>query len=178
MIMKTDRRVSDKGSRLFCSGQIVATPGALAALEQTVTVTATPSYVSIANSETSFDFGVITASSTPNTTTGWSTITNTSTVAIDITLGCDGWSGTTSWTYGVAGADTGQLKASADNGGTGGSTGAGNYDKTIPSGSTVLLNDDLAATTNVAWEMQLDAPTSFGHGDEQTTTVTLTATAA
>ena len=34
MIIKTDRRVSDKGARLFCSGQIVATPGALAALEE------------------------------------------------------------------------------------------------------------------------------------------------
>jgi hypothetical protein len=34
MIMKNDRRVSDEGSRLFCSGQIVATPGALAALEE------------------------------------------------------------------------------------------------------------------------------------------------
>jgi hypothetical protein len=34
MIMKNDSRVSDEGARLFCSGQIVATPGALAALEE------------------------------------------------------------------------------------------------------------------------------------------------
>lgn len=34
MIMKNDRWVSDEGSRLFCSGQIVATPGALEALAE------------------------------------------------------------------------------------------------------------------------------------------------
>lgn len=156
---------------------VVPVSGALAATD-TVTVTATPSYVSISNSSGSFDFGVIIESSTPNTTTGYFTVTNNSTVTIDLTIGCSGWSGTTAWTYGAAGADAGQLKASSTNGGTGGSTGAGNYDLTVPSGSSVLMCDDLSSGTNPAWELQLDAPTSFNHGYQQTTTVTLTATSA
>ncbi len=151
--------------------------GVLAATTDTVTITATPSYIGIANSQSTFDFGVIAASSTPNTTTAWATITNTSTVAIDINLASNGWSGTSSWTYGTAGADTAQLKASGTNGGTGGSTGAGAYDKLIPTTGGVVLADALAVAANVVWEMQLDAPTSFTFGDEQTTTVTLTATA-
>ena len=157
---------------------LVPASGALAATSQDVTVTATPSYVSIANSHADFDFGVITASSTENTTTGYFTLTNTSTVVTDITLVCDGWDGgANDWTYDAAGADTGRLKASGTNGGTGGSTGAGAYDKVIPSSGSVLLADDLTATTNVAWEMLLEAPTSFSYGNEQTTHVTVTATA-
>ena len=149
---------------------------AMAATSQDVTVTATPSFISISNSPGSSDFGVITASSTPNTGTGNFTVTNTSTVATDITIGCNGWSGGgTPWTYGAAGADTAQLRASGTQGGVGGSTGAGTYDLIVPNGSTVLLCDALAASTGFAWELQLDTPTSFGHGDEQTTTVTITA---
>jgi hypothetical protein len=150
---------------------------AMAATSQNVTVTATPSFISITNSPGTFDFGVISESSTPNTTTGYFGVTNDSTVAIDVNIGCDGWSGTTPWTYGAAGTDTGQLNASATNGGVGGSTGAGNYDVTVPDGSTALLCDALAATTDFDWELELEAPASFTHGDQQTTVVTITAVA-
>lgn len=155
---------------------MVPVSGALAA-EDTVTVTATPSFVAIANSHSDYDFSVIAESSTENTGTGYFTLTNTSTVVTDVTLSCVTWSGTSSWTYGASDADTGQLKASGDNPGAGGSGGAGTYNLVIPTSGSVLLNDDLPATTNVAWEMQLDAPSSFSHGYEQTTTVTITATA-
>jgi hypothetical protein len=105
-------------------------------------------------------------------------VNNTSTVAIDVNIGSNGWSsGGSAWTYGAAGADTGQLKASGTQGGAGGSTGAGNFDKTVPNGSTALLCDALSAVTNFAWELQLETPASFSHGDQQTTTVTLTAVA-
>ena len=149
-----------------------------AATTQTVTVTATPTYVSISNTQTTYDFGVIAASSTLNTGSAWSTVTNDGSVAADITIESNGWSGGTGWTYGSAAADTGQLKASGTNGGVGGTGGAGLYDITIPSGSSTLLIDDLAASGSSAWEMQLDAPTSFTFGDQQTTTVTLTASAS
>jgi hypothetical protein len=151
---------------------------ALAATSAEVTVTATPgSFIGISCDQTSYDFGDISANSTPDTTTGWATITNSSSVVIDITIGSDGWSGTTAWTYGASGADTAQLNASATFGGSAGSSGAGAYDVTIPSGSTALLCDDLAVGNNPAWEMQLDAPSSFTHGYTQTTHVTLTAAA-
>jgi len=149
---------------------------ALAATSADVTVTATPgSFVGISCDQTIYDFGSISANSTTNTGTGWATITNSSSVVIDITIGCNGWSGTTAWAYGASANDTAQLQASATFGGATGSTGAGNYDKVIPSGSTTLLCDDLAIGNNPAWEMQLQAPTSFTHGYTQTTTVTLTA---
>jgi len=144
-----------------------------------VTVTATPgSFVGISCDQTSQDFGSITASSTLNTGTGWANITNSSSVVIDITIGCTGWSGTTAWTYGPASEDTAQLNASATDGGaTGSQGGAGSYDVTIPSGSPTMLCDGVAVGTNPAWEMELEAPTSFTHGYTQTTTVTLTAAA-
>ena len=62
---------------------------AIAATSQDVTVTATPSFISISNSPGSYDFGLITESGTPNTGTGYFTVTNTSTVATDINIGCD-----------------------------------------------------------------------------------------
>ena len=141
----------------------------LAATSDTVTVTATPSYISIANAPGTFDFAVVVESATPNTTTGWFTITNGSTVNITVSIGSNGWSGTSSWTWGVAGADTGQLKAS-DNDGL--------YDVTVPSGSSTALSTTSTPGDDVLWELQLDCPTSFSHGYEQTTTVTVSAAAS
>ena len=138
---------------------------------------------SISNSPGSFDFGAVMASSTPNTTTGWFAITNSSNVTIDINIKCNGWSftaGSNDWIYGASAEDTARLKASNDQGGVGGSSGAGNYDIIVPSGETGTLfcNDVATSTTTINWELQLEAPSSFTHFDPQITTVTLTATAA
>jgi len=141
----------------------------LAETSQDVTVTATPSYISIANAPNSFDFGEVDASSTPDTTTGWFTVTNSSSVDITVSIGCNGWSGTSSWTYGAPGADTGELDASDDDGA---------YDVSVPNGSTAVLHTTVTPGANFNWELQLDAPTSFTHGHEQTTTVTISAAAS
>lgn len=156
---------------------LIPVGSALAATSQNVTVTATPTYISITNSQSNFDFGVVAASGTPNTGTGWSTITNDSTVAIDINIQCDGWEGgTNDWTYASpAAADTGYLAASGTYGGTGGSSGAGNYDVEILDSADSLLCDNLAVGNSPAWEIELNAPTSFSYGNTQQTTVTLTA---
>jgi len=148
-----------------------------AATSQNVTVTATPSFISITNSPGNFDFVVVTAGTTPNTTTGWFTVTNDSTVTIDINIQCNGWSGASSWTYGSPiGIDTGYLAVSSTFGGVGGSSGAGNYDVDILLDSTdYLLCDDLAVGNDPDWELELNAPSSFTFGDQQTTTVLLTA---
>ncbi len=61
-----------------------------------------------------------------------------------------------------------QLKAS-DNDGA--------YDVTVPNGSTSTLHTTSTPGANVDWELQLDCPTSFTHGYEQTTTVTVSAAA-
>jgi len=162
---------------------LVAIPvsSALAQTTQDVTVTATPTFISITNLPISFDFDVVAVSTTPNTTTGWFTITNDSSITTDINIKCNGWSGAVnSWTYASPiGADQGYLAASGTFGGAGGSTGAGNYDKDILLINTdYLLCDDLAVGSDPDWEMELNTPSSFSYGDEQTTTVTLTASAS
>ena len=140
---------------------------ALAADTDTVTVTATPGWVSIVNGPDTYDFGVVTAGTTPSTGGSGFTITNSSTVAMDVNIGCDSWaSGGTPWDYGAAGADQGQLNAS---------DGDETYDVTVPDSGSTLLLDAVATGTDPTWGLQLEAPSSFTHVDVQTTTITLTA---
>ena len=140
-----------------------------------VTVTATPGAISISTSG-SVDFGSVALSTTPDTSLSPMTIANASSLVVDISIGCNGWTGgATPWTYGAAGVNTALLNASASDGGTLGSTGETDFDIEVPNGSSILLIDDLpTVTTSVTWNLQLEAPTSFSGVDEQTTTVTLT----
>lgn len=148
-----------------------------AATSQDVTVTGTPSFIAISNSPGSFDFLTLTEDTDEQTSNGYFTITNSSSVNIDLNIQSDNWSGVTAWTYGVPAEDTGQLKASSANGGVGGSTGAGNFDITILVGSDTLLCDNVTTVTNPTWELQIDVASTFTHGDEQTNTITITAVA-
>jgi len=151
---------------------------AFAATTQDVEVTATPGYIAISNSPTSWAAGTITADTDVNTGNDYFTITNTSTVISDISFYVsDNWS---TWTYGAPAADTAQLKVSSGEGGVGGSTGSGNYDKTLVwgSGNAVLVCDNLSALSDAQWEMELDAPTSFGSGTAQSANITMTAVVA
>lgn len=151
---------------------------AFALTSQDVSVNATPAYVSISNTPDNYDFGTVAASATPNTGNGYFTITNSSTVNIDVSVNCTAWSSAGStWTYNDPGEDTGNLDASSADGGVGGSTGAGNYDISIPNGAAILLMDGVTSVTNPTWEIQLDAPSSYTHGDEQTLTITISAVA-
>ena len=147
---------------------VIPVSSALAANTADVTVTATPGWVSITNAPDNYDFGVVLADTDKDTGTGYFTITNASTVAMDINIKCDGWSSSGSaWIYGTPAEDTAQLKAS---------DGDGNYDVVIAAIDTdYLLSDAVAVGNDVDWELQLDAPVSFTHVDVQTTTVTLTA---
>lgn len=149
-----------------------------AATSQDVSVNATPAFMSISNAPSSYDFGVISENSSENTTNGYFTITNSSTVNIDLNIQCNGWSSTGSaWTYNDPASDTANLDASSGDGGVGGSTGAGAWDISILNGSNTLICDNVTTATNPTWEIQLDTPTEFTHGDEQTTTVTIAAIA-
>ena len=156
---------------------VVPAAGVLADTTADVTVTATPGWVSITNLPIDYDFDVVLAGIDEQTTNGYFTITNDSTVAMDINIQCDGWTGTptNSWTYGTPDEDQGQLKASSANGGVGGSGGVGLFDVVIPEGVDALLCDAVVTTTDPTWELQLDAPSSFTYVDVQETTVTLTA---
>jgi len=162
---------------------VIPVSGALAATTQDVTVTATPSFVSIANSPDSWAIGAVLEDTDKDTGNDFFTITNSSGVVIDITIQCTtAWaftSGSNSWTYGAPAADTAQLKASSGEGnGTppdDGSAGTGLFDITILTASAKLLIKQCPTATSPQWEMELDAPVTFSHGDPQDCTVTLSA---
>lgn len=149
-----------------------------AAVTQDVTVNATPAFVTISNAPTTFDFGTVTTNSHNVTGNAHFTITNGSTVRVDVNIQCDNWTSTgTNWTYGNPGADTGNFDASSDDGGSGGSTGEGDYDISVVAYADTLICDNVSTVTDPTWELQLDAPSSFTHGDAQKNTVTVSAVA-
>lgn len=136
-----------------------------------ITIDATPSYIAITNAPGSFDFLTVVAGVDENTGTDYFTITNTSTVAIDIDIkALTGWEGgANDWSWGAPGENTARLEASA---------GTGLYDLVLTAVDTDYeLIDNLSALTNDDWELELRAPTSFTYGNAQQITVRLTASA-
>ena len=141
-----------------------------------VTVTATPSYLSITVSPTTYDFGVIATSATPSTTTTYFTITNSSSVATDNTIAVTTatWSGGVTWTHSdtaTAGADTAGMKANK-----GGTWGTG--DVIVKYASPEILAASQTANTDWSFGLQLLAPTSFSDGVQKSIIVRVTATQA
>lgn len=136
----------------------------------TVTINATPEFISISLNNTTFDFGTVTADTDEQTGTGYFGITNTSTVTTDNTIVSNDWQSTgTPWTWGAPAADTAQLKAS---------DGDGAFDVTVDEVTPAALKSGVGATTNWVFEIQIDAASSYTHGDAQGTTVTVSASAA
>ncbi len=136
-----------------------------------VDVDATPSFISIINAPTSFDFLTVTAGVDENIGTGYFTITNSSTVATDIDIkALVGWEGgANDWTWGAPGQNTARLEASAN---------TGLYGLVITAVDTDYeLKDNLTALVNQLWKLELRAPTSFTYGNAQSVTVRLTASA-
>lgn len=142
-----------------------------------VKINATPSWVSINTSETTFDFGTVEAgatNTTENTTTDWCDIGNEGSVEINCTVKCDNWthtSGSSDWTYDFpVGADTGYLNFSA---------GTGLYDTKVPDSSetAVVMLEALASLATDSFELGLFAPSSYTHGDAQQTNLTITGVA-
>ncbi|MBA7701764.1 hypothetical protein ES703_110510 [subsurface metagenome] len=144
-----------------------------AATSQDVTVNATPSFISISNSQSTYNFGVVVAGTTPTTATDWSTITNSSSVSTDIEISVTTatWSGGVTWTHSdtaTAGEDTAGLKA-----GTGGTN-----DIIVKFASPNDLVSALGAGTPYDWNLQLIAPSSFTDGVQKEIVVRLTAVEA
>ncbi len=154
---------------------ITAMP-AVAATTANITITATPSFISISSNDTDWNFGVVATSSTTNTTTTQFDIDNTSTVIIDVTISVNQttWTGgAVAWNHAedaVPGADLAGLNA--QKGGTWGAAAIA-----VPNAGALLANDQ-AATTDFAFGLSLKAPTSFSNGDQKTIKVVCTAAAA
>ena len=167
----------------ICLGVIVAllafiavpAIGVMAATTADVAVNATPAYVSISVSPTTYGFGVVQTSSTTNTTTTYFTIDNTSTVSTNQTISvtASAWAGGVTWTHSdtcTPGVDTVGLKSNK-----GGTWGTGDVIVKYSSPNNIAANQ--VADTDYSFGLSLHAPTSFGDGVLKTNTVRITATA-
>ena len=169
---------------------------AFAATSQSVTVTATPSFISISNAPGTWTINGITGDSRIDTSTTYYsnplgdttspsdpvtagecqfTITNTSNIAIDITVNFEDFTG-------------GDAMTNGNSGSAGASTfGAYSYHEgmTYSTGKVVAkatgsgaLKTNLAASTNLKWGVAISTQTDdWSSGDAMTSTVTVTATA-
>jgi len=151
---------------------------AIAATTADITVNATPEFIGVgmAAGNDTYDFGVVSASTTPSTATDYFNVENSSSVVTDNTVSVttSSWSGGVTWTHSdtcTPGADTAGLKANK-----GGSWGVG--DVIVKNSDPNILADDQAATTNWAFGLKLWAPTSFTDGVEKEIIVRVTAAAA
>lgn len=169
---------------------------ALAATAQNVTITATPSYIAISNSPATWTVNEYGTSVLTIATEYWSnplgdtttpsdpvvdgecrfTITNTSTVIIDLTVNFPHFTG----------GDT--MQNSGTGSGGVGTFGAYSYctGMTYSTGKVVadnsgsgFMKENLAATTDIKWGLSCDTQTdAWTSGDDMTSTVVITATAA
>lgn len=154
-----------------------------AATTQDVTVTATPTYLAITNSEASWAVGVVATSGTywwTGDTTApeepfidgdmKSTITNTGSIASDVDVKVAAFTGGVGWT--ISTDDTpaaGEISLRA------GITGTANEAGMIQIITTdTELVDNLAAAGTKKWCMEMETPASFTDGVEKSGTVTLT----
>ena len=155
---------------------------ALAATSQAVTVTATPSYVSISNDPSTWPIGAVNASSSywsKNATPTFPlddgecyfTVTNDGSVAVDITVTGANFTGGVGWTLaGSTGENTVVMKA-----GKSGDSLEGNM-VTLTTGAQAFISA-LAASGTKMWELKLDTGT-FTDGVAKSADVTLTAAAS
>lgn len=154
---------------LFLLLPLLGTPVS-AATTATVVVNATPAYVTISNSPSTYGFGTVQTSTNYSTGQAYFNITNGSSVNIDIAISCNAtWLGGTPWTHsdaGTPGADTAVLAADPD---------AGSWHITVKNGSPNDLYNNISG--NQDWGIRLATPTSFSDGTLKTNTITLTASA-
>ena len=152
---------------------LVPTP--VAAQTADVSVNATPAYISISVAPAGYNFGVIAAGSTTNTTADNFTMTNSSTVATDITISVTGatWTGGIAWSHaedGVPGADIVGLNSTTE-------TNDWSVGVIVKNAGPLTLQAGLVALTNLKFGLSLRAPTSFSDGVLKQNTVRLTASA-
>lgn len=161
---------------VFVATLMIATTVPAVASTDDLTVTATPTHISISVAPTPYDFTTVAASSTPSTAENHFTVTNGSTVAIDVTIFVTGdWTGGVGWDHSdtaTAGADTAGLAANQD--GTWG-TGDVIVKKTEGAGHSKIVTAQ-AAGVDFNFGLKLYAPTSFSDGAEKSVTVRLSAT--
>jgi hypothetical protein len=159
---------------------------ALAATSAAVTITATPTYIAMTNSEASWAVGTVATSGTYWWTSDSnapeepfidddmkSTITNTGSVAEDIDIKVANFTGGNGWTI-----STDDSPAEDEVSIRAGITGTANEAAMVQViTSDTELVDNLASSGTKKWCMEMETASSFTDGAEKTGTVTLTASA-
>ncbi len=143
-----------------------------AATSDTVSINATPSYVTISNSPDNYGFGNVAVSTNTSTSQNYFTITNGSSINIDIAISTNAtWAGGNTWSHsdtGTPGSTTAALFATPD-------TAAWNI---IVKNATPNDLYSSMADASPDWGLRLLAPTVFDDGVLKTNTITLSASAS
>jgi len=165
---------------------LIPAQAVFAAITQDVTITATPTFIALTNSEAAWTVGTVVGSSTYWWTADTlvpadpfvdgdmkSTITNTGSVAEDIDIKVAAFSGGAGWTISLDDTPVeGEISLSA---GATGTLDEASMVQVITT-DTELINAWASLGTKM-WCMEMETPASFVDGDEKTGVVTLTATA-
>ena len=163
---------------IFVMLMVLAPVATRAATTATVSITATPSFISISNNSTggpNWNIGAVAQSGTAVTAAEYFVITSTSSVAVNVSIYVSAtFTGGTAWTVATNGAP-GSMIVGLYSGIV-----AGSFNDVIsPTPGTVLKS--MAGTQSSvlqSWHMKLWAPTVFVDGVQKTGTVTLSAAAA
>ncbi len=151
---------------------LVMGEGVLAQTTADVTVNATPAYVSITSNVSSYNFGIVAASSTTNTSTSYFGITNASTVQTDQTIRNTGnWTGGPGWTHNDSGSPGDNATAIKAN--KAGVWGVG--DIIVRFASPNFISENQGAGGSYAFGLGLWAPTVMYDGAEKSITIRITA---
>lgn len=144
----------------------------LAATTATVTVNATPAYVQINVSPTTYGFGAVEVSTNYSSAQDAFTIGNGSSINIDIAISCNAtWAGGNDWTHsdaGTPGSTTAALYADPD---------AGTWHIIVKNATPNDIYTN-TGTASLPFGLRLRAPTVFDDAVLKTNTVTLTASAS
>ncbi len=150
---------------------VMATP-VLAETTQDVAVNATPEYVTITNSPSTYGFGTVAVSTNYSTAQNYFTITNGSTVNIDVAISTNStWTGGDPWTHSDTNTPSAMTAAMSATPGT-------------AAWNVIVKNaapqDLFSATADASpdWGLRLASPTSYTDGIIKENTITLTATAS
>lgn len=149
---------------------LIAPSIALAATTADVVVTATPTYIALTNTPSTYDFAGVLEGVNKNTSATYFTANNTGTVTSNISITAiltgGNWSGGKGWIHSntaTAGAEQAGLIASID---------AWTTNISVSSTATWFKVGLVAATTQT-WGLTLVTPTVFGDGVQKTMTVRL-----
>ena len=146
--------------------------GVLAATSANITINATPAYVAITCNVSFYDFGVVAAASTTNTSNDYFGVTNLSTVQTDQTLGANQttWQGGLGWDHSDAGTAGDNTTAIYSSNGTA-------FDIVVQNAAPAFIFENLPALQDYDFGLSLQAPTVLYDGAEKTIGVVLAAVA-